>query len=1069
MRKILEIFVKHKFYANLIIAVLLVAGLFSIANMKMSFFPESTPRNLTVTMAYPGASPKEMEEGCAVRIEEAIRGIVGIKEVNSTSSENFARVSIETTGEYDLEETLTDVKNAVDAINSFPVSAERPIVYKQRPITMAGFLNVYGEADLAELKKISDQIERDFLQSSILSQININGFPELEISVEVSEENLLRYDLSLSEISHAIRINNVDISAGMLKSEKEEILIRARSRSIEPNDIADIIIRSQSDGSFLRIRDVGTVKLQFADVASLSKMNGTPCISFQINKLTTENLSEISAYLKQYTAEFNENHEYVKLEVTYDFLNILKQRLNLLKKNGGIGLLLVILCLGLFLSFRLSLWVAWGIPASFLAMFVVANLYGITINMISVFGMILVIGILVDDGIVIAENVYAHFEKGKTPRRAAIDGTLEVMPAVITSITTTIIAFSPLLMMDGHMEFMFEMAFVVIFSLFFSLFEAFLVLPAHLASPHVLRSKERAGYGSRIRIKLDKGINYIKTNIYGKMLTHILAWRYIYFITPLALILITSGLFQGGLIKSTFFPSIPFDQFTINVAFTPGSGENKTIEYLESFEKVVWKTNEYFKEKHQDTIGVIKYSFLGTGYAYDGLEIGSHAGNIFIMLEDLEGRNVRSDDILEHIRQGIGDVPEADKLTIAARNIFGTPVAFSLVGNDLEELTNAKNFVIGELQQISSLTGINDNNAIGKQEILLKLKPKAYFLGLNQNSITAQLRQGFYGDQAQRLLSGKDELRVWVRYPKADRMTMGQLENVKIKTMAGEYPLTELADYEISRGPVNIHRYNGKREVQISAQLIDADTPVPPIMGEIHGQIIPKMKELYPSISVNTQGQEKESQESGMQMMKYFGFAFLIILTILMIHFKSTSHAIIILMMIPLAWIGGMWGHGIEGIPISMLSAFGMIALSGVIINDAVVFLQKYNLNLLEGMKVLEAVYNAGLARFRAILLTTITTTVGLYPIIFEKSFQAQFLKPMAVSLAYGVMIGTFFILVFFPVLIVAANDFKVAIKHLRTGVKPTRESLTVAVQAQKEEYIDVKINGSNKTDSYEI
>ncbi len=1047
MKKYITIFVKYPFYANIIIAAILIGGLVSLLSMKKSFFPEMETRSIFVNVAYPGASPTEMEEGITVRVEEAIRGLAGIKEVNSTSSENFSSVVITTTGEYDIDETLMEVKNAVDGISSFPVSAERPIVFKQRARSMAMFLGLSGDVSLMELKKYADEIELDLRSSGVMSQVSVGGYPALEISIETSEEDLRRYNLTIDEVMNAVSLNNRDLSGGLIKSEVEEMSIRMRSRSVDPEKIGNIVLRANQDGSYIRIKDVATIDQKFADVASSSLMNGKPSISFNINKLIEEDLVEISDYCKNYVKEFNEKHTEVQMHVTFDFRKMLGARLDLLYRNGGIGLALILITLGLFLSFRLSLWVAWGIPASFLLMFMVAATYGITINMISVFGMILVVGILVDDGIVIAENIYSHFERGKSPRRAAIDGTMEVLPAVLTSVSTTIVAFLPLMMIKNErMQMMFEMAFIVIFSLAFSLLEAFFVLPAHLASEHILRAKKKQNLGMKLRKKLDQAVEWMRDKLYGKLLKFAISNKWLVSFLPLAFILITVGLFNGGLIKTTFFPSIPFDQFNVNLAFKPGSGEKQTLEYLTRFDKAIWEVNDDLKSEFNDTVDFIDFTFVSTGGAFDGLEMGSHAGSIFVILRDLEDAGVNSFQIVNRLRDKIGAVPEAEKFTISGRNTFGTPVSLSILGKNSDDLNGAKTILIERMNSLSSLNNIMENNGIGMQEVLLDLKPKAYFLGLSQMSLTNQVRQAFFGGQAQRLQQGKDEVRVWVRYPKTDRLNIGQLENMKIKTQMGEFPLSELADYKIERGPVSIKRYNGSKEVRITADLVNPDESVPPIMDKINTDFVPEILAVYPSVRFELQGQSKDAAESGKELAIYFGMAFLIISFILMIHFKSFGQGLIVLMMIPLAWLGGVWGHAVEGIPVSMLSAWGLVALSGVIINDAVVFLSKYNLSLQEGLSVKDAVYKAGLSRFRPIILTTITTSVGLYPIIFEPSFQAQFLKPMAVALAYGVFIGTTFILVLFPIIILLLNDLNVATKWLWTGVRPKPEEVEKAV-----------------------
>lgn len=1051
MRNLVSIFVKYPFYGKIIIFILLAGGIASVANMKLSFFPEFESRDINISVVYPGASPKEMEEGITTRIEEAIRGIPGIREINSTSSENFASINITTTGEYDLDETLMEVKNSVDGISGFPVDAERPIVYKVRSRSFAMFAALSGDADLITLKNLAYQIEDDWLNSGIVSQISLSGFPPLELSVEVTEETLLRYDITFDEIARAIALNNTDISAGQIKSDKEEILIRSRARDVDPGEISEIIIRANEDGSFLRIRDVGTVKMQFADVSYSSLMNGKESISFRIQKLPEEDLAEISKYVRNYAKEFNNKHESVKLDVTYDFLKNLFSRLNMLLKNGGIGLALVLVFLGLFMSFRLSAWVAWGIPASFLAMFIFANMYGITINMISLFGMILVIGILVDDGIVIAENIYSHFEAGKSPAKAAVDGTMEVLPAVVTSILTTVVAFSPLIFVtQQRMQFMFDVAFVVIVSLLFSLFEAFLVLPGHVGNKSVLRRTRGIGLTAKMRKGLDIFIDFLKMKLYGTLLKRLIKWRYIYVTIPVALIFITVGLFAGGIIKFTYFPSIPFDQFNVDIAMTPGTGEQITLGHLKRMEDSIWVVNEELKEEFNDTVNFINYTFVSTGGSFNGQESGGHAGNIFVLLRDLEDAPVNSFEIVNRVRGKIGPIPEAEKFTVAGRNTFGNPISVSLLGKNLEELNAAKQLLTEGMEEIPEIQNITDNNALGKREIQLKLKPKAYFLGLNHASISNQVRQGFFGGQAQRLQHGKDELRVWVRYPKSNRISIGQMESMKIKTALGDFPLIELADYSIERGPVNIQRYNGSREIRIDAEPIDPLTPIPPILEYITKNIAPQIKANYPGVEILYQGQRRDSEESTNELAHLYAIAFSIMVLIVIIHFKSVWQGAIIILMVPMAWLGSMWGHGIEKLPVSMLSVWGMVALSGVIVNDAVVFLQKYNLFLLQGQKVKEAVFNAGLSRFRPIVLTSLTTVIGLYPIIWEGSFQAQFLKPMAVALAYGVLFGTSFILIFFPGLILIVNDIRVFLKYIWTGKRPENESVEDAIVYSK-------------------
>ena len=1064
MRKLVEQFVRFPFYANLVIVFLLIVGGLSMNAMKKSFFPERPSRMLYVSVFYPGASPVEMEEGVTSRIEEAVRAIPGIYEITSTSSENSARVIIEIIPGYDIDEALIEVKNAVDGISSFPTAAERPIVFKRRTTSPAMRLLVTGDVDLLTLKSYAQQIEEEFLSSGLISQISISGYPPLEISVEAKEEDLLRYGITFSEMQSAISQNNSDVSGGQIRSMEEELIIRLRSRSADPNKIGEIILRAKPDGSVLRIRDIAIVKKKFSDTPNKALEKGKPLINMTVMKLITEDLSKIDKYVKEYVSDFNIKNPGVELIISRSYLDILGGRLDLLYTNGGQGLFLVVLILGLMLSTRLSLWVAWGIPASFLAMFIAANAMGVTINMMSLFGMILVIGILVDDGIVIGENIFQHFERGKSPMRAAVDGTVEVIPAVITSVLTTIVAFSPLIFITGRMEMMFEMAVIVILSLFFSLFEAFFVLPAHLGNKHVLNRKVLKAKAKGLRKYTERFFNWLRDYAYDRVLKLVIEWRYIVIGVPAAMIVITLGLIGGQFIKTTFFPRMEFDSFNINIAFTPGSGERQTMEYLNKFDSIVWVVNEELMEEYNDTVDIIENSIILLGSAFDGQESGTHTGSVDVSPRDSEETGISSFEIIQKIRQKTGLLPEAEKFTIGARSRFGDPVSIGLLSRNILELEMARDFVMERLQEMPQLKDVVNTNSLGKQEILLNLKPKAYMLGLNEILIANQVRQAFYGGQAQRLQEGRDELRIWVRYPAESRERLGQMERMKIVTPQGEYPLTELVDYEMKRGPVNIQRFNGRREIRVNADLIDPDASVTDILDQVKAEIIPELKMLFPGLSVEFQGQQRESQRNMDDLMILFPMAFLAIVFILMINFKSFEQPFIILIMIPISILGAVWGHGIHGKPLSVLSLWGVVALTGVIVNDAVVFLSKFNLMITEGKKVKDAIVESAKTRLRPIILTTLTTSFGLFPLVLEKSFQAQFLIPMAISLVYGVAFGTLFILLFFPALIMILNDIRRGIRQLWHGRKFSCEEVEIAwIHAQR------KIDDNGNSDKKEL
>jgi multidrug efflux pump subunit AcrB len=1056
MRKIIERFVEFPVYANIIIAIAVLAGVYSMTNMKKAFFPETESRFISVSVFYPGASPVEMEEGVTSRIEEAVRGLIGIKEITSTSVENSARVSIETTGEYPINEILQEVKNAVDGISSLPSAAERPIVAKQRSRAGAVRMEMVPvdgqDMDLMTLKEHAQRVEEDFYNSGVISQISLSGYPSPEISVEIKEEELLRYNITFDEIVRAIQNNNRDVSGGEIKSEEEEFLIRLRSRSAKPDKLGNIVLRGQTDGSYIRIRDVAEVKVKFADSPNRQWTNGKPSVSINIQKLPEEDLDAIDEYARNYIEEFNARNQGVEIIVSRSYLDILKSRLDLLRRNGLMGFFLVIIALSMFLSFRLSLWVSIGIPISFLGMFIIANFIGITINLQSLFGMILVIGILVDDGIVIAENIYLHFEKGKGPMHAAVDGTMEVMPAVLTSVATTIVAFSPLLFLTGtRMEMMLHVAVVVIASLGFSLFEAFLVLPAHLGSDWVLNRKKLEAKQRGLAKYFNLFIVWLRDRVYHFFLNWLVKWRYIAASFPIALVLITVGLFAGGHIRNTFFPMVDFDNFTLNVAFTPGDGERQTMEYLRRFEKSIWEVSDEITEELGLEEPIIERTSMQLGSAFNGQERGAHAGSINVYPVDLEGLEISGRDITTRVSRKIGRIPEASKFTVGGFNRWGAPVSIGLMSNNLEELEEAKEFMIARLSEMPQLKDVNENIALGKQEIRLDLKPRAYFLGLTEASIASQVRQGFYGAQAQRLQVGRDELRIWVRYPKSDRTTLGQLENMKIKTTQGIFPLSELADYHMERGPVAINRFNGSREIRVEAETVDPLASVPDILAQVEEEIMPELEAQFSGLRYIYQGQQRFGREAMGAARGSYLIAFAVIIMLLILHFRSVPKAIIVILMIPISLLGVAWGHGLHGQPLSIMSLWGAVALTGVIINDAIVFYSKYDGLIVEGWKVPDAVKEAGKIRLRPIILTSLTTTIGLFPMMFEKSMQAQFLIPMAISLAYGVFLGTIFILIFFPVLIMLLNDARVYSRYLWTGVKPSPEEVETAyIQEQR-------------------
>jgi multidrug efflux pump subunit AcrB len=695
-------------------------------------------------------------------------------------------------------------------------------------------------------------------------------------------------------------------------------------------------------------------------------------------------------------------------------------------------------------------------------MLTVAMLMGLTINMISLFGMILVVGILVDDGIVIAENIFAHYQRGKSPEQAAVDGTLEVAGSVFTSVLTTIVAFMPLLLLNtGGLEFMKEMAVVVVLSLSISLLEAFFILPAHMASHHVLRPDHHKTENP-IRKALDQFFNFTRDRLYIPALRHVILYRYVYFWVPVVFIMVVLGAFKGEVIRGVFFPQIPFDSFNVDIAFKAGTREQAVMERLSAFEAKAWELENELKTEFGDTVGFIAYISKNLGKTNDNAEVGSHAGNLNILLKEVDKKAINSDEVSQRLRRKLGDQPDLEKFRVGGFNRFGKPVSFSLFARDPNVLQAATEELKARLAEYSSLRDITDNAKLGRREIQLELKDKAKILGFTHGEIATQVRQAFFGEEAQRIQSGNDELRVWVRLPDSDKATLDNLDKLKIRRGSEEFPLIELASYQIQRGLVDIKHFQGQREIVVEAELTDLSAPVPSIVSNIESTILQPMLEKYPGFSYGSGGQQRNLQKTSQAASTTVPLALLIIVLLITLTFRSLPQAILVMLMVPIGVYSAILGHGIVGKPFSILSVWGTLALSGVIINDTVVFLDKFNQNLRSGMSFYDAVLDTGRSRFRAIILTSLTTVAGLYPLILEKSFQAQFLIPMAVSMAYGVLLGTFFTLLIFPTLVYALNDLRrlliltaAALKYWILGSRtelelPKREEVEPSVVEEK-------------------
>lgn len=1059
MKNVIGFFIRFPVAVNIFILTFFVFGVIGIYSLNSSFFPLSESKIITIQATYPGASPQEIEEGIVLKVEENLKGLIGIDRVTSASRENSASITVEILKGYDINDILADVKNAVDRVPSYPTGMEPIVVAKQDNIRQTIEFVLSGkDVPLKTLKDLSQQIERDILRLEGISRVNIFGFPLEEIEIAVSEVELLSYGITIDQVAQAVASENLLLTGGNIKTNTEEYLIRANNRSYFARDLENIIVSSDIEGNVVRLRDVATVQDIFQETPNASYFNGEQSVSFIVQNTNAEDLISSAEKVKEYINTFNQENNNVRLDVVSDSSITLTQRTALLTKNAAIGIALVLLFLSLFLNTKLAFWVAFGLPISFLGMFMLAPYAGITINVLSLFGMIIVIGILVDDGIVIAENIYHHFEKGKGPIRAAIDGTIEVIPPIVSAILTTILAFCTFLFLDGRIgDFFGEVSIIVLLTLGVSLIEALIILPAHIAhSTALVREKDRkasSSFGSRIFKGLrkfnewgDNFMNFMRDKTYTPILKFAIRNQMLIFGIFLSIMIITVGCVRGGIIRTAFFPQIASDQVVIELKMPEGTQVSITDSIATLIEEKAWITNKEFTAEHPENLQVVENIVKKIGP-------GSATASISLNLLPGEFRNIPSLKIANSVQEKVGEVYGVESLLFGSGGNFGgDPVSLSLLGNDIDDLQSVTRELKSELGKLTALKDIKDNDPAGIKEIKLELKNNAYLLGLNTQSVMRQIRNSFYGYQVQRFQRGQDEIKVWVRFNQKGRSKIDQLDQLEIRTPSGDLvPFREIAEYTIERGDVVINHLEGQREIQVTADIKNPDeVSGSDIMEDIRKNIFPPIQAKYPTVTALFEGQSREANKFIVSAKRVFPAVLLLIYIVIAFTFRSYIQPILLLLLVPFSFIGVGWGHWLHGYSVNVLSLLGIIALIGIMVNDGLVLITKFNLNLKAGLHFDEALTEAGRSRFRAIFLTSITTIAGLAPLIFEPSTQAQFLIPMAISIAYGIGIATVLTLIVLPLFISISNNIKWFIKWLFTGKNVPKHELEQAIIEQK-------------------
>ena len=1072
MRRLITYFVNYPKAINILVLFFIVFGTAGTLALKSSFYPLIDPKFIEISAVLPGASPEEVEEGIVMKIEENLKGIEGVDRYYSTSRENLGYILVETLEDSDVDNVLIDVKNAVDKVPSFPSDLEPIVVKKMEQQEPTFIFSLTAEnIDLSSLKNISKKIEVDLRNLEGISQISTSGFSDNEIEISVNEKLLSKYNLTFFEILDAVQKSNIIRSGGTIKTNEEKFLIRSNNKNYYSNQLNEIVVKSFPSGNNLKLGDVANVYEKFSDdEPQLKFIDNKSSVIMTVLSTKNEDLLESADKIRLYIDDFNKKNENIQLIRLKDYSEVLRQRTNLLLENGGLGILLVLGLLSLFLNTRLAFWVAFGLPISFLGMLIFAGNFNITINIMSLFGMIVVIGILVDDAIVIAENIYKHYESGKSAADSAVDGTLEVLPAIVSAIITTIISFATLLLLAGDVgNFFGEVAMIVIITLIVSLIEALIILPSHLAHSDALKRKKEDKNGilfsffSTMKKLNQRGyrvMDWLRDKIYTPMLRFGLEYRFLSLSGFIAALMLTVSSVFGGIIPMTFFPTIASDFVTVDLKMPMGTSTKVTDSIINVIEKNAIIAGNELQEKYMkdDERKLIQNIQKNIGNYADNLEMVAGVGNIEgssvasleIYMLDSEERtqDIKSSMLASLIREKTGTIPGAEKFIIYdGANFGGSPVAISLLSNNKSDLKNAKDDLIENLKSNPILVDIAHNDPQGFKEIDIQLKENAYALGLDFQMVMNQVRSAFFGLEAQRIQRGNEDIKLWIRYDESSRSEIKNLDNMKIVTPSGRKVfLKEIANFSIKRGDVAINHLNGEREIKITANLIDPNQSASDAVFGIQQNIIPIIEEKYPTIETSFEGQYREANKTIESSKIVFPLALFLIFCVIGFTFRTYSQPFLLLLLIPFSLTTVAWGHLVHGFPVNVISLLGVIALVGILVNDGLVLISKFNSNLRAGKSYDESLFGAGKERFRAIFLTSITTMAGLAPIIFEKSFQAQLLKPMAISIAYGIGYATFLTLILLPILLSLTNTFKLNFVWLRSGKKLDKREVEAPV-----------------------
>jgi len=1030
-------FARNSVAANLLMFILIVGGIFTILTIKKEIQPRIETNLISVSVPFLGASPQDVEEGVIVKIEEAIQDIEGIEEIIGTARRGMGDVSIEVNADYEVTDLMDQVKNRIDAISTFPDNTEKPIISRSVFEQQVVMVSVFGEVSERTLKEFSKQVRNEIVTLPGVTRAEILGSRDYEISIEVSEFDLQSYGMTLIEVANAVRRGSLDLPAGSIRSDSGDVLVRTKGQAYTGQDFENIVIRTNSDGTRLLLKDIAEIHDGFVESDRFSEYNNEPAITIRVLSVGDQSELDISATVKEYVERKKKSlPPDLQVATWADTAYYLKGRLDLMVKNLIMGAALVFLILALFLRLKLAFWVMVGLPIAFLGAFFLMPTVDVTVNMLSLFGFILVLGIVVDDAIVIGESAYTNIRAKGHSLDNIIEGVHKVAVPATFGVLTTIAAFLPILLVTGVSgQFFSAIGWVVILCLVFSLVESKLILPAHLAHMKIKHySKETHNPFIRFQRFFSEGLHHFVDRNYIPILQSAMRRRYLTLSIFIATLILSIGLVAGGILRVVFFPDFTADFLQVSLEMNEGTPPAQTHEALRRIQDGLWELDRKVSAEQGVESNAVVTSVLSFAR-------GDTAGQIITELVKENDDVITGPEVLRRWREEVGDIPGVKTLGFegAARGPGGgSSISIQLIGSNIDQVGRASQELERRIRQYEGVYDVRNTYSRGTPEIKLNIKPEAEALGLTLSDLARQIRAGFYGEEVQRVQRGQDEVKVMVRYPQDERDSVGYLDNVRIRTpQGGQVPFHAVAEMELSEAPTTIRRFDRERAIRVSAEVDKENYEPGKITQDILSNDVPEVLAQFPGVRTKLTGASESQQEVQHDLAKGTFFALFLIYALMAVPLKSYSQPLIIMSVIPFGIIGALVGHWILGIEVSMMSLFGIIALSGVVVNDSLILVDFVNREKEMGVPLEQAVTDAARKRFRAILLTSLTTFFGLIPIVLETSLQALILIPMAASLAFGILFATVITLFLIPVLYLILDDFRTWLSRLRSRLAP--------------------------------